>query len=153
LGYDEELVAPRLRAELIPGGAKRDLSAVQAKRLLATARPRTSTGKRIRRIAAVEIADLVAVDGKLKAIKKELREAVQARGSHLMDLFGVGPAGAARILGDVGDVARSAPTSAHRQLAVHMTEGNQKRETSDLLIPDSTAIALTRSSTLRVETP
>src|SRR3954451_18889369 len=128
LGYDEELVALRLLAdrrdelahlrvqtvnrlqrlltELIPGGAKRDLSALQAKRLLATVRPRTLTGKTIRRMAAEEIADLVAVDGKLKAIKKELRAAVQARGSHLMDLFGVGPAGAARILADVGDVAR-----------------------------------------------
>ena len=128
LGYDEELVALRLLAdrrdelahlrvqtvnrlqrlltELIPGGAKRDLSALQAKRLLATVRPRTLTGKTIRRMAAEEIADLVTVDGKLKAIKTELRAAVQARGSHLMDLFGVGPAGAARILADVGDVAR-----------------------------------------------
>jgi transposase len=29
-----------------------------------------------------------------------------ARGSHLMDLYGIGPAGAARILSDVGDVAQ-----------------------------------------------
>ena len=128
LTYDEELVALRLLAdrrdelshlrvqtvnrlqrlltELIPGGAKRDLSALQAKRLLATVKPRTLTGKTMRRMAAEEITDLVAVDAKLKAIKKELRAAVQARGSHLMDLFGVGPAGAARILADVGDVAR-----------------------------------------------
>jgi transposase len=34
-----------------------------------------------------------------------LRAAVTARGSHLMDLYGVGPAGAAGILADVGDVA------------------------------------------------
>src|SRR3954470_23154196 len=128
LSYDEELIALRLLAdrrdelahlrvqtvnrlqrlltELIPGGAKRDLSALQAKRLLATVRPRTRTGKTMRRMAAEEIADLVAVDGKLKAIKKELRAAVQARGSNLMELLGVGPAGAARILADVGDVAR-----------------------------------------------
>ena len=31
---------------------------------------------------------------------------MKARGSHLMDLRGIGPAGAARILADVGDVAR-----------------------------------------------
>ncbi|MGH8894258.1 MAG: transposase, partial [Actinomycetes bacterium] len=55
---------------------------------------------------AEEIADLVTTDAKLKTIKKELRDAVTARGSHLMDLFGVGPAGAARILSDVGDVTR-----------------------------------------------
>ncbi len=97
----------RLLTELIPGGAnKRDLSALQAKRLLATVKPRTLLRKTIRRMAAEEIADLVAVDAKLKAMKKELRAAVLARGSHLMDLFGVGPAVAARVLADVGDVAR-----------------------------------------------
>jgi transposase len=96
----------RLLTELIPGGAKRDLSALQAKRLLATAKPRSLVGKTMRRMAAEEIADLVAVDAKLKTIKRELRAAVQDRGSHLMDLFGVGPAGAARVIADVGDVAR-----------------------------------------------
>jgi transposase len=96
----------RLLTELIPGGAKRDLSALQAKRLLATVKPRTLTGKTIRRMAVEEITDLVSVDAKLKAMKKELQAAVRGRGSHLMDLFGVGPAGAARILADVGDVAR-----------------------------------------------
>jgi len=128
LGYDEELIAlrlltdrrdelahrrvqtvnrlHRLLTELIPGGAKRDLSALQAKRLLATAKPRTLVGKTTRRMAAEELADLVAVDAKLKAIKKELKTAVTQRGSHLMDLFGVGAAGAARILCDVADVAR-----------------------------------------------
>ena len=97
----------RLLTELIPGGAnKRDLSALQAKRLLATVKPRTLLRKTTRRMVVEEIADLVAVDAKLKAMKKELRAAVLARGSHLMDLFGVGPAVAARVLADVGDVAR-----------------------------------------------
>ena len=97
----------RLLTELIPGGAnKRDLSALQAKRLVATVKPRSLLGRTTRRMVAEEIADLVAVDAKLKAIKKELKAAVLARGSHLMDLFGVGPAVAARVLADVGDVAR-----------------------------------------------
>jgi transposase len=97
----------RLLTELIPGGAnKRDLSALQAKRLVATVKPRSLLGKTTRRMVVEEIADLVAVDAKLKAIKKELKAAVLARGSHLMDLFGVGPAVAARVLADVGDVAR-----------------------------------------------
>ena len=97
----------RLLTELIPGGAnKRDLSALQAKRLVATVKPRSLLGKTIRRMVVEEIADLVAVDAKLKAMKKELKAAVLARGSHLMDLFGVGPAVAARVLADVGDVAR-----------------------------------------------
>jgi hypothetical protein len=48
------------------------------------------------------------LDGKLKALKRRLAEAVTAAGSRLMDVYGVGPAGAARILADVGDVARFA---------------------------------------------
>ena len=39
-------------------------------------------------------------------MKAELKAAVLASGSHLMDIHGIGPAGAARILADVGDVAR-----------------------------------------------
>ena len=39
-------------------------------------------------------------------MKAELKAAVLATGSHLMDIYGIGPAGAARILADVGDIAR-----------------------------------------------
>jgi transposase len=98
----------RLLSELLPGQRKRDLSAAQAKTMLATVRPRDIAGKTRRRMAAEEIADLVAVDTKLKKIKAELQAAVLERGSTLMDIFGVGPAGAARTLADVGDVARFA---------------------------------------------
>ncbi len=98
----------RLLSELLPGQRKRDLSAAQAKTMRATVRPRDIAGKTRRRIAAEELADLVAVDVKLKKIKAELKAAVTARGSGLMDIFGVGPAGAARTLADVGDVTRFA---------------------------------------------
>ena len=98
----------RLLSELIPGQRKKDLSALQAKAMLATVRPRDIAGKTRRRIAAEEIADLVAVDAKLKKMKAELKAAVIARGSTLMDIHGVGPVVAARILADVGDVARFA---------------------------------------------
>jgi len=96
----------RLLAELIPGGAARNLSSTKAKKLLAGVRPRTLVGKTTRRMAAEELADLIRVDSKLKSLKAELKAAVLARGSHLMDLRGIGPAGAARILADVGDIAR-----------------------------------------------
>ena len=48
------------------------------------------------------------VDARIKAINKELKATVLATGSHLMDLPGIGPIGAARILADVGDVTRFA---------------------------------------------
>jgi transposase len=57
-------------------------------------------------MAAEELADLDRLDAKLKAMKIELKAAVAAAGSHLMDIHGIGPAGAARILADVGNVTR-----------------------------------------------
>ncbi len=55
-----------------------------------------------------QLTELVAVDKKIKALTKELKAMVLASGSTLMDLPGVGPVVAARILADVGDVARFA---------------------------------------------
>ncbi len=98
----------RLLSELVPGQGKKDLSALQAKAILATVRPRDIAGKTRRRMAAEQLADLVVVDAKLKKIKAELKAGVIARGSTLLEVYGVGPAGAARILADAGDIARFA---------------------------------------------
>jgi transposase len=97
-----------LLAELLPGQAKKDLTSGQAKSMLASVRPRDIAGKTRRRIAAEELADLIAIESKMKKATAELKVMVQARGSHLMDIHGVGPVVAARILADVGDVARFA---------------------------------------------
>jgi transposase len=97
-----------LLAELLPGQAKRDITTGQAKVLLATVRPRDIAGKTRRRIAADELAELIAVEAKIKKATAELKAIVLARGSTLMDLSGVGPVVAARILADVGDVSRFA---------------------------------------------
>ena len=98
----------RLLAELLPGQAKKDLTALQAKAILASVRPRDIAGKTRRRIAAAELADLVAVEAKMKKATAELKVLVKARGSRLLDPHGVGPVGAARTLADVGDIARFA---------------------------------------------
>jgi transposase len=96
----------RLLSELIPGQAKKDMTALQAKAILASVRPRDLAGKTRRRLAAEQLAELVAIEKKMKALTKELKTMVLARGSTLMDLPGVGPVVAARILADVADVAR-----------------------------------------------
>jgi transposase len=98
----------RLLSELTPGNSKRDLTALQAKAILASVRPRDLAGKTRRRLAAELLTDLVAVEKKIKASTKELTAMVQASDSSLMDLPGVGPVVAARIIADVGDVARFA---------------------------------------------
>jgi transposase len=98
----------RLLLELFPGGAKRFLSAQQARRLIATIKPRDIVGKTRRRLAVELIGELEGIDKKIKTTEKDLKELVLARGSTLMDLTGIGPAGAARLLADVGDIRRFA---------------------------------------------
>ena len=92
----------RLLAELVTGQRKKDITALQAKAILATVRPRDIAGITRRRIAAEELADLVAVEAKIKKSTAELKVMVKARGSTLMTSTGSDP----RTLADVGDVAR-----------------------------------------------
>jgi transposase len=96
----------QLLLELIPGGAKKDLSAAQAKALLAKVRPRDAAGKTRRRVAAELVADLERVYARSKAADKELKTMVAATGTSLMNLHGIGPSGAARLLVEVGDITR-----------------------------------------------
>jgi transposase len=96
----------RLFPGLVPGGAPVKKSAAQYKKLLATVRPRDPAGQMRRRMAAEELADIDRLDDRLKAMKAELKAAVLATGLHLMGVHGIGPAGAARILADVGDISR-----------------------------------------------
>jgi transposase len=98
----------RLLLELLPGGAKKYLSVDQAKALLATVRPRDVVGKTRRRLAAELIAELVAIDKRIKTANRELHELIDATDSTLRELHGIGPTGAARLLGDVGDITRFA---------------------------------------------
>ena len=102
----------RLLLELIPGGAKKDLSAAQAKALLAKVRPRDAAGKTRRRVAAELVADLERVYARKKAANKELKELLAATGTGLTDLHGIGPSGAARLLVEVRDITRF-PSKAH----------------------------------------
>jgi transposase len=98
----------RLLLELLPGGAKKFLSAAQARELLATVRPRDIAGKTRRRLAAELITELARIGKRIKAADAELKELVAATGSSLLQVHGIGPSGAARLLGDVGDIARFA---------------------------------------------
>jgi transposase len=94
--------------ELIPGGAKKDLSAAQARALLNTVRPRELVGKTRRWLASELIHELVTIDKKIKIANEELNDLVTSTGSQLQDLHGIGPSGAARLLGDIGDITRFA---------------------------------------------
>jgi transposase len=59
-----------------------------------------------RRIAVEELTELIAVETKIKKVTAELTTMDLARESRLLDIHGVGAVVTARILGDVGNVAR-----------------------------------------------
>ena len=98
----------RLLLELLPGGAKKFLSAAQARALIAAVRPRDIAGKTRRRLAAELITELEGIDRKIKACKKDITVLVEAQGSTLLQLHGIGPSGSARLLADVGNIHRFA---------------------------------------------
>jgi transposase len=109
LGRTRTEVVSRLHhllLELVPGGAKKFLSAQQARALLNTVRPRDVVGKTRRWLASELIHELVTIDKKIKVANQELTDLVTSTGSQLQQLRGIGPSGAARLLGDIGDISR-----------------------------------------------
>jgi transposase len=104
-----------LLLELVPGGAKKFQSARQARTLLATVRPGDIVGRTRRRLAAELIAELTVIDKKIKAADQQLTELVATTGSRLQQLHGIGPSGAARPLGDIGDIGRFAGAERRRR--------------------------------------
>lgn len=92
--------------ELVPGGAPKSLSAAQARKLLAGVRPRDVVGKTRKRIALELVEDLERIYARKKAANRELVALVRETRSALLDLTGIGPSGAARLLVEVGDVTR-----------------------------------------------
>jgi transposase len=96
----------QLLLELIPGGAKKSLSAAQAKALLARVRPRDAAGRARRQVAAELISDLERVYQRTKAADKQLTALLQATGTTLTSLHGIGPSGAARLLIEASDITR-----------------------------------------------
>jgi transposase len=103
----------QLLLELIPGGAKKFLTRGQASYLLRTAPAPAGIVAQTRHDLARELIDeLTVIDAKIRAADKQLRQLATANGSSLTDLNGIGPSGAARLIGDIGDIDRFR-TAAH----------------------------------------
>ena len=115
LGEDHTRMVSQLHQlllDLIPGGAKKDLSAAQARALLDEIWPPDAAGKARRRVAGELVSDLERIHQRKKAADRELRELLKASGTSLMSLNGIGPSGAARLLIEAGDITRF-PSKAH----------------------------------------
>ena len=93
----EELIAQRtqavcrlhrLLAELTPGGMRRELSANKAQALLALIRPGDDVGQVRVQIARDHLADIRALDARIKYIGTQIAALVTASGTSLTALFG-----------------------------------------------------------------
>jgi transposase len=117
----EDLVAERTRAlnrlhgllrDLLPGGATGTLSARRAARILRGIRSQGASTRLRRRLASEVLRDVRTLDGKIADLNGRIEAEVEASGTTLTEIFGVGPILAAKIIGTVGNVARF-PTKSH----------------------------------------
>jgi transposase len=93
-------------ASLSPGGIAKELNASDADSLLDAFEP-ASPAEHVRHQLALEVLDDVRrLDGQLKESHRRMKSAVQASGTSLTDVFGIGPVLACALIGYTGDVSR-----------------------------------------------
>jgi transposase len=111
LGRSRTQVVCRLHAvlcELVPGGISKAITAGQAAQVLGSVTPPDAVAAARCELAAAFIEDLRGIDARIRETRNKLTAAVQAAGTSLTGLFGVGPVVAAVVIGDVRDVSRFA---------------------------------------------
>jgi transposase len=118
----EDLVAERTRAlnrlhallrDLVPGGVAGKLSAHRAARILRGIRPQSSSSHDVRRRLASEVLrDIRTLDRKIADLSGRIEAEMEASGTTLTEIFGIGPILAATIIGAVGNVGRF-PSKGH----------------------------------------
>jgi transposase len=96
----------RLLMDLVPGGARRNLTAKRATALVGEVAP-TGAPAVIRWQLATELVDdMRHLEQQIAAIEARIKAAVAQANTSLLELFGVGPVLAATFLGEVGDIRR-----------------------------------------------
>jgi transposase len=96
----------RLLLDLVPGGARRNLTTKRAAALLAAVTPIGQPAVIRWQLATELVADVRDVDRRIAELEAHIKAAVAQSNTTLVQLFGVGPVLAATFLGEVGDVRR-----------------------------------------------
>jgi transposase len=109
LGRTRTQVVCRLHAvlcELIPGGVSKRITAGQAAQILTSIMPRNAVEAARCELAADFLSDLPGIDAAMRETKHKLTAAVQAAGTTVTEVFGVGPVIAATVIAGVRDISR-----------------------------------------------
>ncbi|MFV1971642.1 MAG: IS110 family transposase [Acidimicrobiia bacterium] len=101
-----------LLLELEAGGIEGKISVTNASRLLDSVTAADETARYRVLIAREVVDDIARLDATLKASKKRIAAAVAASGTSVTDIVGIGPIGAATIIGYTKNVTRF-PTRGH----------------------------------------
>ena len=97
---------------LRPGGLSQRLSADRAAQVLRSIRPVEPVAVERKRMALELLSDVRRLDQQLTAISERITAAVDASGTSVTEVFGIGPVLAAVIVGHTGHVGRF-PTAGH----------------------------------------
>lgn len=97
---------------LRPGGLSQQLSADRAAKALRSIRPTEPVAIERKRMALELLGDVRRLDQQLAAISERIATAVDASGTTVTDVYGIGPILAAVILGHTGHVGRF-PSAGH----------------------------------------
>jgi transposase len=106
-----------LLRDLVPGGAKTDLSATAASTLLTSVRPVGPVEAARKQLARDLVAEIRDADRRIKALTTQIADTVAQHGSRLTTVDGVGPVIAARLLGRTRHASRFATASAFANYA------------------------------------
>jgi transposase len=102
----------RLLVDLVPGGARRNLTAKRAAALLSEVTPTGAPAATRWQLATELVADVRHLEQQIADVEARIKVAVAQANTSLLELFGVGPVLAATFLGKVGDIRRF-PTKHH----------------------------------------
>ena len=120
-----------LLAELKAGGLSSEMTVNKAVSMLSSVEVTDEVMRQRIMIATELVDDIGRFDTQLKSSKKRVTTAVAASGTGLCDITGIGPIGAATILGSVGDINRF-PTKGHfasynATAPIEASSGNKNR--------------------------
>lgn len=95
-----------LLRDLVPGGARTDLTAAEAARVLRTVRPVSVSERTRKELARDLVREVRAVDAGLADIARRMIAALGEHGTRLLEVDGVGPVLGVRLLGRTGRASR-----------------------------------------------